>query len=172
MTDITHRANSAHHWNVVCVQWKMVVKSPLFINSLSDLSFVKISLTNLHSKTAQARELTFWDKVHVPNLSHVMCTMSHATCHMAWVESHISCHVIYRPGIAGAVLQSPPSLTDSFIDSLIHSSFSQSQTGRARDLTFLEKVHTTLCVMCHVSRVMCHLSPVIYHMSKKNSVFS
>ena len=97
MTDITQRPNSADHWNVVCVQWNMVVKSPLFINSLSDLSFVKISLTNLHSKTAKARELTFWDKVHIPNLSHVMCTMSHATCqmpHVTWHESKVTYHVM------------------------------------------------------------------------------
>ena len=35
-----------------------------------------------------------------------------------------------------------------------------SQTIRARELKFLENVHPTPCVMCHMSGVMCHLSPV------------
>ena len=86
---------------------------------------------------------------------------------------------IYIPGVAGAVLQSPPSfihsLTDSFTDPLVQisSKYCQSQTGRARELNFWENAHPTLCVMCHVScvtchvsRVMCHLSPVTCHMSK------
>ena len=54
----------------------------------------------------------------------------------------------------------------------IYSKHCQSQTGRARELKFLENVHPTLCVMCHVSCamchvlcVMCHVSPVTCHMS-------
>ena len=42
----------------------------------------------------------------------------------------------------------------------------QSQTGRARELTFWENVHPTLCVMCHVSCVMCHVSCVMCHVSR------
>ena len=46
--------------------------------------------------------------------------------------------VINRPGVAGAVLQSPPSLINSVSDPLvkISSKHSQSQTGRARVLKF------------------------------------
>ena len=32
----------------------------------------------------------------------------------------------------------------------IYSKHCQSQTGRARELTFCENVHPTLCVMCHM----------------------
>ena len=45
------------------------------------------------------------------------------------------------------------------------SKHSQSQTGRARELTFWQNVHPTLCVMCHVSCVMCHMSHGMCHMS-------
>ena len=76
-----------------------------------------------------------------------------------------------RPGVAGAVLQSPPSqinwLIHSFTDPLVKISFklSQSWTGRAREVTFWENVHATLCAMCHVSCVICHMSHVTYHLS-------
>ena len=33
-----------------------------------------------------------------------------------------------------------------------------SQTVRARELIFLENVHPTPCVMCHMSHVTCHVS--------------
>ena len=43
-----------------------------------------------HSQTVRARELTFWEKVHLPppvtcHVSHVMCYMSRITCHMSHV---------------------------------------------------------------------------------------
>ena len=51
-----------------------------------------------------------------------------------------------------------------------------SQTGRAEELKFLDKVHlpplvmcrvssVMYCVTCQVSRVMCHMSHVTYHIS-------
>ena len=59
-------------------------------------------------------------------------TISNKLGTMLSVEQPLaSCHYIVitivfnRPGVAGAVLQSPPSLTDWFIHSFIHSSFSQ-----------------------------------------------
>ena len=76
-----------------------------------------------------------------------------------------------RPGVAGAVLQSPPSLINSLIHSFtdalvqISSKHCQSQTGRARELKFWENGHPTQCVLCHVSRVTCHLSGVTCHLS-------
>ena len=80
-------------------------------------------------------------------------------------------YVFNRPGVAGAVLQSP----SWFIIWLIHwatdplikifSNYSQSQTGRARELKCWENVRPTLCVMCNASRVLCHVSPVTCHMS-------
>ena len=84
--------------------------------------------------------------------------------------------VFNRPGVAGAVLQSPPllinSLTDSLTDPLVQisSKHCQSQTRRARELKFVENVHPTLCVMCHVSPVTSHLSLVtchLWHVKKK-----
>ena len=73
-----------------------------------------------------------------------------------------------RPGVGGAVLQTPL----SWIDSVNHWSFSskyskhhKSQTVRARDLQFWHNVNHLLCVMCQMSFVMCHMSYVTYHMS-------
>ena len=60
-----------------------------------------------------------------------------------------------RPGVAGDVLQSPPLLIDSIFHPLVQisSKHCQSQTGRARELKFLENGHPTLCVTCHMSHV-------------------
>ena len=83
----------------------------------------------------------------------------------------ISTHLINRPGLAGAVLQSPLLFVDQFINWLNHilvqisSEHCQSQTGRARELTFLENVHPTLCVLCHVSCALCHVSLFMCHVS-------
>ena len=73
-----------------------------------------------------------------------------------------------------AVYRTAPWLINSLINKLsqrwlmeIYSKHCQSKTGRARQLTFWENVHLTLCVMCHVSCVMCHVSPVTCHMSNK-----
>ena len=81
--------------------------------------------------------------------------------------------VFNRPGVAGAVLQSPPLLINWFIHPLVQisSKHCQSQTGRARELTFWENVHPKLCVMCHVSHVTCHLSPVKIYKKGQNSFF-
>ena len=57
-------------------------------------------------------------------------------------EIFLSQKIFNRPGVAGAVLQSAPSLINYFIDSLgdplfkISSKHTQSQTGRTRELTF------------------------------------
>ena len=75
--------------------------------------------------------------------------------------------VFNRPGVARAVLQSPPLL----IHSLSHPSFQisskhcQSETGRGRELKFGENIHTILSVMCHMSCVTCHMSCVTCHVS-------
>ena len=87
--------------------------------------------------------------------------------------------IFNRPGVAGAVLQTDLSLSDSFIDSFIEWSFSprssnhfHAQNVWARELKFWEKVHPrpwvtcsfshvtcqVSCVTCHVSLVMCHKS--------------
>ena len=75
--------------------------------------------------------------------------------------------VINRPGVAGAVLQSPSSLTDSLTHPFvkISSKHSQSQTERARELKFSENVHPTICVMSQISLVMYHVSLGICHLS-------
>ena len=76
--------------------------------------------------------------------------------------------VFKRPGVAGAVLQSPPSFNWVSNPSVqISSKHCQSQTGKARQLKFFENVHPRYvsCVLCHVSCVTCHVSPVTCHMS-------
>ena len=67
--------------------------------------------------------------------------------------------LVNRPGVAGAFLQTPLSLIHSFINWLsrwsfvgISSEHLHSQTLRARELKFWEKVHLPSPVMCHLSR--------------------
>ena len=83
-----------------------------------------------------------------------------------------SCNIIIfnRPGVAGAVLQSPLSLIHwlrSF--SSKSSKHHKSKTIRASDLKFCHNVHLlTQCsphVMCHASCVTCHMSPLMCHLS-------
>ena len=77
------------------------------------------------------------------------CDIWNVTFHIAFLcfvnyilEKKESIVFISRPGVAGAVLQSPWLLTDSFVhqasDPLvpISSKHYQSQTGRARELKF------------------------------------
>ena len=74
-----------------------------------------------------------------------------------------------RPGVARAVLQSLPSLTNWLIHSLSHpivqisSKVCQPQTARPVDRMFIPNFAS--CVTYHVLRVMCHLSPVTGHLS-------
>ena len=91
----------------------------------------------------------------------------------------IAKYIFNRLSVSGAVLQTPSGyeFIHSFINQLSRSSFveissryPQSQTVRARDLTFLENVdlwpHVSCQhVMCHVSRVICHMSFVTCHVS-------
>ena len=100
----------------------------------------------------------------------------------SWVPSHslyvLSCYcdiskisgtnIFNRPGVAGAVLQSHPSLIDWLSHPLvkISSKHFQSQTRRARELKFWKNVYPTICVTCHVSHVTCHLPRVTCQMSK------
>ena len=51
----------------------------------------------------------------------------------------------------------------SFLE--ISSRHCQSQTGRARDLKFLENVHPPPCITCHMSHAICHMSQVTCHVS-------
>ena len=46
-----------------------------------------------------------------------------------------------------------------------------SQTVRTRELKFLENVHPTLCVTCHMSRNTCHVSCVMCHKSHDTFFF-
>ena len=84
-------------------------------------------------------------------------------------------YIFNRPGVAGAVLQSPLLLirwvgNSSYVK--ISSKHLHFQTVRARELKLLEKVHLPQrfeCyvshVTCHMSRVTCHVSHVMCHMS-------
>ena len=73
--------------------------------------------------------------------------------------------LVNRPGVVGAVLQTPPSLIDWFTDSSfvkISLKHHNSQTVRARDLIFWHEVAIPYvsCVICHMSRETCHVSCV------------
>ena len=58
----------------------------MFIHSFGNSSFVKISSNHLHSQTIRARELTVWEKVHLPSpVSCVTCQVSHVTCQLSYV---------------------------------------------------------------------------------------
>ena len=46
-------------------------------------SFMEISSEHLHSQIVRARNLTFWEKVHLS--SPVMCLMSRVTCNVSYV---------------------------------------------------------------------------------------
>ena len=50
---------------------------------------MKLSSVHLHSQTVRARELKFWEKVHL--LPRVICHVSHAMCHVSCVPCHMSC---------------------------------------------------------------------------------
>ena len=75
---------------------------------------------------------------------------------------------VNRPGVAGALLQTPPSLINSVTHwcySFRSSEHHKSQTAIARELTFWENVHTRPCVMRHVAHITCEMSPVMCHLS-------
>ena len=64
------------------------------VDSFGNSSFVKISSRHLHSQTIRDRELKFWEKVDLPNMSCVTCHLSHVTCLMSHfsLSSHSSSH--------------------------------------------------------------------------------
>ena len=72
-------------------------------SSLTNSSFSSKSSLNLHSQTVWARDLKFWQHVHLP--PWVTCHISRVTCHMSCVTYHLShitcplspvtCHVSY-----------------------------------------------------------------------------
>ena len=69
-------------------------------------------------------------------------------------------NIINRPGVAGAVLKTPLSLIDWFLNPPFSSKYSKyhtSQTIRARDLQFWDNLHQPLCVTCHMLHVTCHV---------------
>ena len=86
-----------------------------------------------------------------------------------WILVHYSTplsvysNLFNRPGVAGAVLQTPPLLINSLIMSSFCSESSRhclSQTVKARELNFWGNVDLPPCVICHVSHVRYHMSHV------------
>ena len=92
------------------------------------------------------------------------CLSSSPPCYWSWATYRTaSASVFNKPGIAGAVLQTPPSLGYS----LSHRSFFSkpskhhyTQTLWARELKFWENVHPRPRVTCQLSGVTCHVSSV------------
>ena len=77
-------------------------------------------------------------------------------------------YIFNRPGVVGAVLQTPLSLIQR-VSQLAFSSksskYHKSQTVGGRGLKFWKKIHPPQHITCHVSHVTCHVSPVTCHMS-------
>ena len=78
-----------HIFHRPCVAGAVLQTPLLLINSVTQSSFSSKSSKYLHSKTVKARELTFWENVHLPPC--VMCRMSRIMCHV-WP---VTCHVSY-----------------------------------------------------------------------------
>ena len=87
-----------YSWSLKCWLnfWYLTdpVKPALFYahlcySSFSHSSLVEISSEHLHSQTVRGREVKFWDKVHLPHLSCVICHMSSVMCPV----SHVTCHM-------------------------------------------------------------------------------
>ena len=72
---------------------------------------------------------------------------------IALVRQWLRILILNRPGVAGAVLQTPL----KSIQRLTNPSL-QYQTERARDLKFWDTVNHPLCVTCHMSGVWYHVS--------------
>ena len=82
-----------------------------------------------------------------------------------WTYAICVLNLFKRPGVAGAVLQSPPLLLHSLINLFIEWSFCLKssrhcllQAVRAWEPTFVNNVHPPPCVTCYVSHVRCHVS--------------
>ena len=74
--------------------------------------------------------------------------------------------VFNRPGVAGAILQTPPSLINYLIESPFSpkpSKHHYTQTMRDRELTFWENIIPLPCVTCKMSCVTCQVSCVGCH---------
>ena len=127
---------------------RAVLQTPSwFIRSLTQWSFVKISLASLHSQTLRARELKLWEKVHLPtchmsgnsyNVSHVTFQISHVPGHESFFFGKVVKPVSRGSGINGPTPSSQ--LTDSAFSSK-PSKHHYIRTVRARGLTFWENVH-------------------------------
>ena len=109
-----------------------------------------------------------------------MALNCHLNCQGHVQQKFSSCHrlppfyplkilfVFNRPGVAGAVLQTPLSLIHSIIHKVtrpfpsnLQNTFLHSQTVWARYLKLWENVQFPTCVSCHMSRVTYHMSDVV-----------
>ena len=116
-----------------------VLQTHLWLIKRLSHPFVQTSSKHLLSQTIRARDLTFLHNVHHPlcvtwHVSYVTCHMSGVRCHMSGVTCQVS-HVT-----------------------------SNSQTVRARELKFWEKVCLLPPVTCYMTCIMCHMSSVMCHM--------
>ena len=93
--------------------------------------------------------------------------LPHFRTQLIWTlsASFWSAHNFNRPGVAGAVLQTPSSLSDwSFSSQSWKPHYSLAV--RARELKFWENVHSPPTFTFHVSCVTCHVSHVKYLIKK------
>ena len=109
----------------------------------------------------------------------VICPASHVMCHMPCV----TCHINNRPGVAGAVLQTPLKLFIWIINWAIHHfppdlqitfppkpkelgswNFYSTKCQAPSKQVPITKCHVS-GVMCQVSSDMCQVSGVTYHVS-------
>ena len=66
-----------------------VLQTNWLTDSLTDWWFVEISSRHLQSQTVWARDLNFWENVHLPPC--VTCHVSYITCQV----SHVICHILH-----------------------------------------------------------------------------
>ena len=138
----------------------------------------------LDSPVYQAWHLDSWEFGDNSSYVQYYCNIEWAfqgTVLYSAVECNVlqyMCSVLNRPGVAGAVLQSPPSFADWLINSVILYSKYLPNTPNPKPEEIgswnFERMfiwYYVSCVKCHVSCVTCHVSRVTCHMSKKVTYF-
>ena len=129
-------------------QSRLVSEMPFFFKH-REIIFLEI-ISTADPKSSRANKYTKWK----PHLRWPQ---------KRWGRSISPSTIINRPGVAGTVLQTPSSLSQSVSQSVFSSEPSThhyTQTGRARELKFWKNVFPPLRVTCHVSCVRCQVSGV------------
>ena len=175
------------HWLGQWRNWERHLSIAHFYGEHCTLLYGKLLCSTLYTSILDGAHFDKANFTHIYFEIHKYLDLSQAHCtlpssklntflqHTAYSLTFSTKHVMFnRPGVAGAVLQTPASLIKSVAQSSFSSKSSKhhnSQTVWPRELTFWENVHPTQYVMCHLSHVTCHLSCVTCHLSHVTSIF-